>query len=92
MRSPQALHRYATVHWVRHRATSDGFGITTHGVWTETDGGADRLVTLVGYPPGSDPDELTRQIMASPQFASDMAGFDVNEIVDVATIPLDPLP
>jgi hypothetical protein len=28
--------------------------------------------------------------MASPEFAADMAGFDVDEIVDVQSIPLDP--
>ena len=84
------MHRYATVHWARHLATFTTFGVDTHGVWTERDGGANRLVALIGYPPGGDPEQLTQHIMASPEFAADMAGFDVDDIVDVQTTLLDP--
>ena len=81
LRSPEALQQYATVHWARHLATFKPFGVTTHGVWTEQSGGANRLVALNRAP---DPEQLTRNIMASPEFAADMAGFNVNEIVDVS--------
>ncbi|BDX35157.1 hypothetical protein TUM20985_57040 [Mycobacterium antarcticum] len=50
---------------------------------------ATRLVALVGYPSGADPEHLTREIMASPEFAADMAGFDLDDIVDVQTTLLD---
>ncbi len=60
LRSPEALQRYATVHWARHLATFTTFGVTTHGVWTERSGGANRLVALIRYPPGADPEQLTR--------------------------------
>jgi hypothetical protein len=90
LRSPQALHQYATVHWARHLATFETFGVTTHGVWTNRGGDANRLVALIGYPAGADPDGLTRSIMASPEFAADMAGFDVDDIVDVQATLLDP--
>jgi NIPSNAP len=91
LRSPEALQQYASVHWARHLATFTTFGVTTHGVWTErSDDGANRLVALIGYPPGADPDRLTQQIMASPDFAADMAGFDVDEIVNVQSLLLDP--
>ena len=90
LRSPEALQQYATVHWDRHLATFTTFGVTTHGVWTERSGGANRLVALIRYPPGADPEELTRQIMTSPEFAADMAGFDIDEIVDVQSVLLDP--
>lgn len=92
LRSPEALRRYATVHWARHLATFETFGVATHGVWTERGGDANRLVALIGYPPGADPDQLTRRIMASPEFAADMAGFDVGDIIDVRTTLLDPAP
>ena len=88
LRSPQALTQYATVHWARHVSTFAAFGVTTHGVWTEG-GMANRLVALIGYPAGADPDHLTRHIMASTEFATDMAGFDVDDIVDVQTTLLD---
>jgi hypothetical protein len=90
LRSPEALQQYATVHWARHLATFETFGVTTHGVWTEQGEGANRLAALIDYPPGADPDHLTQHIMTSPQFAADMAGFDVDDIVDVQTTLLDP--
>ncbi|OBI81587.1 NIPSNAP family protein [Mycobacterium asiaticum] len=90
LRSPEALRQYATVHWARHLATFEIFGVTTHGVWTERSGGANRLVALIRYPSGADPDEVTRECMSSPEFASDMAGFDPEEIIDVQSLPLDP--
>lgn len=89
LRSPESLYRYATVHWARHSATFDLFGVTIHGVWTEHGGGAYRLVALIRYPHGADPEQVTREVMASPEFAADMAGFDVDEIVDVDSILLD---
>ena len=92
LRSPDALQRYATVHWARHLATFKTFGITTHGVWTQRSGGAHRLVALIRYPQGADPERLTREIMTSSDFAADMAGFDPNEIVDVQSLLLDPTP
>ena len=90
LRSPEALQQYATVHWARHLAAFETFGVTTHGVWTERSGGANRLVALIGYPPGADPEQLTRDVMTSPEFAADMAGFDANDIVDVQSALLDP--
>ena len=90
LRSAEALHRYATVHWARHVPTFAAFGVSTVGVWTDRRAGAHRLIALIGYPPGADPDELTQHIMASREFASDMAGFDVTDIVEVVTTLLDP--
>ena len=90
LRSPEALRRYATVHWARHLPTFETFGVTTHGVWTERSGGANRLVALIRYPAGADPEQLTRHAMTSPEFAADMAGFDADEIVDVLSVLLDP--
>jgi hypothetical protein len=90
LRTPEALQRYARVHWARHLVTFTSFGVTIHGVWTEQSDRAIRLVALIRYPAGADPEELTRHIMASPEFAVDMAGFDVDEIVDVASMLLDP--
>jgi hypothetical protein len=59
-------------------------------VWTEQSDRANRLVAIIRYPAGVDPEELTRHIMASPEFADDMAGFEFDEIVDVASVLLAP--
>ncbi|MUL78519.1 NIPSNAP family protein [Mycolicibacterium sp. CBMA 226] len=90
LRSPEALHQYATVHWARHLATFTTFGATTHGVWTERSGNANRLVALIRYPSGVDPEELTQRVMASQEFAADMDGFSIDDIVDVQTLALAP--
>ncbi|SCX24464.1 NIPSNAP family protein [Mycolicibacterium fluoranthenivorans] len=90
LRSPEALRRYADVHWARHLATFAVFGVTTYGVWTDHTDNANRLVALIGYQPAADPDEITRRVMASPEFAADMAGFDVTHILEVQTTLLDP--
>lgn len=90
LRSPEALQRYAAIHWARHLATFTAFGITTEGVWTERSGNANRLVAVIRYPQGADPDQLTRQIMSSNEFAADMAGFGVDDIVDVQALLLHP--
>jgi hypothetical protein len=90
LRSPEALQQYATVHWSRHLETFKAFGVTTVGVWTERSAVAHRLVALIRYPSDADPEQLTRRIMASSEFAADMAGFDVDEIADVHTELLDP--
>lgn len=90
LRSAEALQQYATVHWARHLPTFRTFGVTTHGVWTERNGDVHRLVALIGYPPDADPEQLARHIMASPEFAADMADFDANDIVDVQSVLLDP--
>jgi hypothetical protein len=90
LRSREALQQYAVVHWDRHLATFTKFGVTVHGVWTDRDDGGHRLVALISYPPSVDPEHLTHQIMTSPEFAADMAGFDVDDIVGVWTTLLDP--
>ncbi len=92
LRSPEALEQYATVHWARHLPTFATFGVTTHGVWTERSGDVYRLVALIRYPPGADPARVTERIMASAEFAADMAGFDVDDIADVQSLVLDPTP
>ena len=92
VRSADALQRHATIHWARHLPTFATFGVTTHGVWTKRGDGVHRLVALIRYPSGADPEDTTERIMASPEFAADMAGFDLEDIVDVQSLPLDATP
>jgi hypothetical protein len=75
LRSAAALDRYATVHWARHIPSLAAFGVTTCGIWTQRGDGSPRLVALVSYPDGADPEALERDFMASAEFASDMDGF-----------------
>jgi NIPSNAP len=91
LRSAPALDRYATIHWARHIPSLATFGVTTHGVWTQRDDDDDhRLVALISYPDGADVAALTRDFMASPEFAADMEGFDPEDIVAVDSMLLEP--
>lgn len=85
LRSPEALRQYATVHWARHLTTFTTSRIATHGGWTELSG-ANRLVALIRYRPDADPERLAQHVMNSPEFAADMAGFDV-VLTDSLTTP-----
>ncbi|KMO84026.1 NIPSNAP protein [Mycobacterium sp. BK558] len=90
LRTPRALQQYAAVHWARHVVTFPCFGVHTHGVWTESDGDAHRLVALISFRRDADPGRITGEVMASAEFAADMAGFDADDIVAVQTMLLDP--
>jgi NIPSNAP len=92
LRSAPTLDRYATVHWARHIPSLAKFGVTTHGFWTQRDEDGHRLVALISYPDGADPAAVTRDFMASAEFASDMEGFDPDDIVAVDTMALQPAP
>jgi NIPSNAP len=92
LRSARALERYATVHWARHVPSMAAFGVTTHGIWTQRGDDEHRLVALISYPNGADVEALTRDFMTSPEFASDMDGFDPQDIVAVDSMQLQPAP
>jgi hypothetical protein len=88
LRTAEALEHYATVNWPRHIPSLRAFGVTTHGIWTEHDAATHRLVALISYPDGADPAVVTSAYMASPEFAADMDGFDVGNIVNVEELLL----
>jgi hypothetical protein len=90
LRSAHALDRYATIHWARHIPSLATFGVTTHGIWTQRDDDDHRLVALISYPDGADTAALTRDFMASAEFAADMEGFDPEDITAVDSMLLEP--
>jgi NIPSNAP len=89
LRTARALEQYSTVHWTRHIASLEAFGVTTHGIWTERSGDANRLVALVSFADDANPTAVTNEYMASPEFNADMEGFDRRDVVAVATVLLD---
>src|ERR1700736_4328786 len=71
LRSAEALDRYSSVHWARHIGSLEAFGVATHGVWTERDGSAKRLVALVPFAEDADPTAVTGEYLASAEFKAD---------------------
>lgn len=90
LRTADALEHYATVHWPRHIPSLRAFGVTTHGIWTQLNPDAHRLVALISYLDGADPAVVASAYMASPEFAADMEGFDVANIASVEELLLTP--
>lgn len=91
LRTSEALRKYATVHWPRHIVSMPLFGATVHGFWTDHEGGAHRLIALLSFREGVDPDEFLSVYVKSPELAADMEGFDVSDILGVEDLLLDPV-
>jgi len=89
LRSVDALHRYAAIHWARHIGSLEAIGVETRGIWTSREGGENRLFALVSFANGADPARVETEYMGGSAFAEDMAGFDPHDIVDVTSVLLD---
>ncbi|NYF18209.1 hypothetical protein HDC37_003065 [Microbacterium sp. AK009] len=91
LRTSEALQKYATVQWPRHVSSMPPFGATVHGFWTDEQPDAHRLIALLSFRDGVDPDEFLASYIASPELAADMDGFDAADIIDVHDILLEPV-
>jgi len=92
LNSQDALDRYASIHWTRHIASLAQFGITTHHVWKQVRTDAPRLVALVEYGEGADPQDVTARYMGSAAFRADMEGFSMADILGVSSVFVEPGP
>ncbi|EIZ81195.1 NIPSNAP family protein [Novosphingobium sp. Rr 2-17] len=90
--SDEALDQYASVHWTRHVTSLAAFGVTTHHVWKQVHTDKPRLIALVEYADGLDPQEVTERYMSSAEFRADMAGFSKADIVEVSSAFVEPAP
>jgi hypothetical protein len=84
--SPQALERYAAVHWGRHIPTLAAFGILTRHLWQETTGQNPRLIAVMEYGTGINPQAAAKAFMNSPEYQDDMEGFAMEDILDVQSV------
>jgi hypothetical protein len=79
------------MHWQRHITSMPSFGVTVHGFWTDHQAGTHRLIALLSFGEDADPTEFLAAYVASPELAADMQGFDINDILDVEELLLDPV-
>ena len=89
--SEEALSQYADVHWARHIGSLAQFGVTTHRVWREVGTDEFRLVALVEYEAGADPEAVTKAYMSSTEFRGDMDGFPMDAIRGVTSVFVEPV-
>ena len=83
LRTVEALEDYATVHWPRHIPSLRAFGVTAHGIWTDHDADAHRLLALISYPEGADPAEVTTAYMAQGSVTSSI-GTGLRDVTEMS--------
>lgn len=86
-----ALERYVSTFWPRHIRSLRKYGITVHGVWTDTAADEPCVIALVGYSRGDDPRSLAENYRNSDDFVDDHLQFDPALIVATRTQPLEPI-
>ncbi|MEN4476345.1 NIPSNAP domain-containing protein [Mycolicibacterium cosmeticum] len=86
-----ARRRYTEDFWPRHVRSLAKYGITVHGVWTDTATDGHRVLALIGYRTGEDPHRLADAYRDSTDFVADHADFDVALITSVHTVTLEPV-
>ncbi len=90
LRSEEALGFYMNQIYPRHLNSFPLFGIVAQGFWTAKEDAEPRLFVLVSYTASEEPGEISRCYMRSKEFAEDVRGFDVSDIVGVDSTILIP--
>jgi hypothetical protein len=90
LRTKEARDHYMNEIYPRHLNSFPLFGIEAHGFWTAQEDVEPRLFVLVSYAAGDEPGEVVRRYMQSTEFAEDIKGFDVSDIVGVESTILMP--
>ena len=75
--------------WQPHVDSLKIFDVVTHGFFSTVEE-PNRVVALVSYPLGADPDEVIKAYMQSEGFHEDMAGVDMRQMERVETLSLIP--
>jgi NIPSNAP len=90
--SADAVHQYTTSFWPRHIASLRKHGVTVHGVWAVIENPDHRVIALIGYPPGADPEQLAATYRASTDYLDDHAHFDMSQVSQPVTTVLEAIP
>jgi len=91
LRTKEALDFYGEQIYPRHLSSFPLFGIEAQGFWTAKEDVEPRLFVLASYAAGEQPGEVARRYMQSKEFAADIRGFEVSDIVVVESTILIPL-
>ena len=83
----EAAQTYLSIHWKRHLESLPKFGVKVHGVFAVKDKA--QVVALVSYQEGVNISQIDDAYMKSPEFRSDMEGFDIKNMKGVDTILLE---
>jgi hypothetical protein len=90
LRSNEALHFYMNQIYPRHLSSFPLFGIEAHGFWIAKGDVEPRAYVLASYAAGEEPGEVVRRYMQSTEFAEEIKGWDVSNIVSVESTILIP--
>ncbi len=75
--------------WRPHVNSLKIFNVETHGFFSASEE-PNRVVALVSYPSGANPDDVIGAYMKSEEFKADMSGFDMLQMERVETLLLTP--
>src|SRR5580698_832333 len=90
LRTKEAFDFYVNRVHPRHLSSFQRFGIEAHGIWTAKEDSGRRAFLLVSYAAGEDPGEVVRRYIQSAEFAEEITGWDVSNIVGVESTILIP--
>jgi len=86
LKSKEAAQEYLEI-WKSHIVSLAKFNIKTHAVYLDR-ATEQQVIALVSYEDGTDPIAVTKKYMTSPEFHSDMKGFDFHNFLNVEEILL----
>ena len=90
LRTKEALDFYREQIYPRHLNSFPLFGIEAHGFWTAKEDVETRFFVLASYAAGEEPSEVVQRYMQSAEFAADIRGFDLSDIIGVKSTILIP--
>ncbi|MBB5343297.1 NIPSNAP family protein [Tunturibacter empetritectus] len=90
LRTKEARDFYINQIYPRHLSSFPLFGIEAHGIWTAKEDVEPRVFVLVSYAAGEEPGEVVKRYMQSTEFAEEIKGWDVSNIVGVESTILIP--
>jgi hypothetical protein len=77
---------YFTKHWKKHLKSLPKFSVQVKGVWIgNTPESENQVIAILSFPDDANIEEISDRYMKSPEFADDMAGFDIRKITNVET-------
>ena len=87
LKTAHAAASYAPL-WIRHKKSLEAYNVKTLGVFISQPG-AQKVIALVQFQPGDDPETIMRAYAGSEQFKKDMEGVDKSQFEGIDGVVLD---
>ena len=88
LKSAEAARAYAPYWPARHKASLEAYGVKMSGVFL-TRSAPHKVIAVVQFPPGKDPQTTMKEYTGSEQFKKDLEGFDKSQFESVESVDLE---